>query len=526
MSNGLLLVTKPPPVSPIEAGAWDGDTRTLLIKNFGQLSEATGGVERLRTLVLDLAISGRLSGGSSPDGKLNASRDYASRKRPFAVPTGWDWYELGNLARFINGDRGKNYPSKAHRVESGVPFINAGHLRDGRVDSRDMDYISKERFDLLRGGKIQDGDILYCLRGSLGKSGLVVGIGRGAIASSLVIIRPNEETCYARYLLCYLDGSLGRSLIRKHDNGTAQPNLSATDVAKFIVPLPSLAEQKRIVAKVDELMRMLDDLEAKQTLKRKAQARLRSAALGALTSADGRDELSAAWTRIERNFEMLFDTAESVSALRQAVIDVVVAGPPSWPIQSARDVVLETRYGTARKCGRDSTLTPVLRIPNVVRGTLDLEDLKYTSFPAGELSDLRLRANDVLVVRSNGSRDLVGRACVVDRRVEGFAFAGYLIRVRLREDAVLPGWFQLSMQSSALRRSIEGPARTTSGVHNVNTKELLNLALPVPPLYTQAAVLHRVAKMLKLCDDLEAKLQRSEATASKLVEALVAEMVA
>jgi type I restriction enzyme S subunit len=81
----------------------------------------------------------------------------------------WQTKTLGELCSFENGDRGENYPSKSVQTTSGVPFINAGHLSESGIDFSDMNYIPRERFELLGNGKIRKDDILFCLRGSLGK---------------------------------------------------------------------------------------------------------------------------------------------------------------------------------------------------------------------------------------------------------------------------------------------------------------------------------------------------------------------
>lgn len=81
--------------------------------------------------------------------------------------------KLGDVAVLINGDRGKNYPSQADITEDGeVPFVNAGHLNGRNIDFDEMNYISQDKHDKLSSGKFQMGDILYCLRGSLGKKQL------------------------------------------------------------------------------------------------------------------------------------------------------------------------------------------------------------------------------------------------------------------------------------------------------------------------------------------------------------------
>ncbi|MGI2906819.1 restriction endonuclease subunit S [Tolypothrix sp. VBCCA 56010] len=168
------------------------------------------------------------------------------------LPEGWMWAKLGELGLFINGDRGKNYPNKNALAESGIPFINAGHIQDGIIKLSEMNYITEERFNLLGSGKVKSNDILYCLRGSLGKTAIVKNITTGAIASSLVIIRPFDCSKH-EYLFYYLISPFGDAEIRKYDNGSAQPNLAANSVRSYSVPLPPLNEQRRIVAKIEAL---------------------------------------------------------------------------------------------------------------------------------------------------------------------------------------------------------------------------------------------------------------------------------
>jgi type I restriction enzyme S subunit len=168
--------------------------------------------------------------------------------------------KLGDVVRTLNGDRSSNYPSKEHRVKSGIPFINAGHLVNGKIVLTDMDYITPQKYESLSGGKIMLNDVLFCLRGSLGKCALNTEILHGTVASSLTILRPNENLD-ANYLLRFLQSGLCGGQIKKYDNGTAQPNLSAKNLTKFELQVPGVEEQKRIVAKVDQLMALCDQLE-------------------------------------------------------------------------------------------------------------------------------------------------------------------------------------------------------------------------------------------------------------------------
>jgi len=170
---------------------------------------------------------------------------------------GWHKATLGELCKLENGDRGKNYPGRKAFVYRGIPFINAGHLNDGKIDWQGMDYIPHDRFELLGNGKIKKYDLLFCLRGSLGKFGIVDRDLEGAIASSLVIVRTGERLDH-EFLSAYFRSGLCAEMISKHANGAAQPNLSAKSLKEFELPLPPLTEQKRIVAILDEAFAGID----------------------------------------------------------------------------------------------------------------------------------------------------------------------------------------------------------------------------------------------------------------------------
>ncbi len=164
------------------------------------------------------------------------------------VPT----IKLGDVCRMINGDRGKNYPSGDDFVEDGVPFVNAGHLQNRTVNFNDMNYITEEKYNLLSQGKMQEGDILYCLRGSLGKHGLV-DFEKGAVASSLVILRCNQEKMLPEFLLYALETPEIELQLKAANNGSSQPNLSAASVKAYDIKLPDIEEQKQFVAFVEQI---------------------------------------------------------------------------------------------------------------------------------------------------------------------------------------------------------------------------------------------------------------------------------
>ena len=168
--------------------------------------------------------------------------------------------KLGDIAILINGDRGKNYPSqKEITTDGGIPFVNAGHLNGRKIEFETMNYITPEKYEKLNSGKFQQNDILYCLRGSLGKKALINDNIYGAIASSLVIIRPNLEKIRPQYLLLALETPLIKEQLFKFNNGSSQPNLSAKSVKEYKLELPDLSIQDSIISKLEMVRNLIED---------------------------------------------------------------------------------------------------------------------------------------------------------------------------------------------------------------------------------------------------------------------------
>ncbi|MGE6419497.1 restriction endonuclease subunit S [Alteromonas macleodii] len=173
----------------------------------------------------------------------------------------WCWARLGSVAELINGDRGKNYPNRTEYVEQGVPFINTGHIKtDGTLSHSKMNFITLEKYESLRGGKTRPNDLVYCLRGATMGKIARVNYEKGAIASSLVIIRV-DDNINRDFIYYFLNSPVGKSFIKKYDNGSAQPNLSAKSLASYAVYLPPQSEQDEIVSKIDSLFACAESIE-------------------------------------------------------------------------------------------------------------------------------------------------------------------------------------------------------------------------------------------------------------------------
>jgi type I restriction enzyme S subunit len=220
-----------------------------LDKGIENLRLAQQQLKTYRQAVLKWAFDGKLTNDNVKEHEL---------------PKGWSKMRLEQIAKFINGDRSKRYPNRNEYVDDGIAFINTGHIEpNGKLDLGTMNYITREKFKSLSGGKIEKGDMVYCLRGAtIGKIAFVDQFSEGAIASSLVIIRPHKDKLDNRYLFYYLKSPLGKECISQFDNGSAQPNLSAKSLSLYNTPIPGdFKEQSEIVQAIESRLSVADKME-------------------------------------------------------------------------------------------------------------------------------------------------------------------------------------------------------------------------------------------------------------------------
>ncbi|WP_214828232.1 restriction endonuclease subunit S [Exiguobacterium sp. s26] len=174
------------------------------------------------------------------------------------IPEHWKLKKIKYVAKLLNGDRGENYPSGNDFVEDGVPFITSHNLNNRYVDESNLKFITEKRYNLLRGIKIKKNDIIYCLRGSVGKNSLVTRDG-GTVASSLMGIRANAKI-NAEFLSYTLNSKMevwNRSMLT---TGSVSDNLSAENVGTYLFTLPDLNEQMEIVNYLNSEMLKMEKL--------------------------------------------------------------------------------------------------------------------------------------------------------------------------------------------------------------------------------------------------------------------------
>lgn len=380
----------------------------------------------------------------------------------------WELWKLGTVCSFENGDRGKNYPSKSKFVDSGVPFVNAGHLDNAKIQLSEMNYITEEHFELLSRGKFFNGDILFCLRGSLGKCAIVNDLEQGAIASSLVILRPNEPL-NSQFLLYYLQSPLCHQMIQKYKGGAAQPNLGAKDLEKFLVPIPDLSTQKEVVKKLDKAFA---DIE---------QAR-----------ANTEQNL--------RNARELFD-----SYLQQ----VFSERGDDWE-ETNLGAISELKNGLNYTQASKGELVKIVGVKNFKDKFYISNDELETIQIDGTLSEAyHAKDGDIFIVRSNGNKALIGRSVLAKGVTGKVSHSGFTIRVRLSSSAILPSYLTHYLKSkhvhNLLIRSGEG-----ANISSLNQKALASLPVCFPKKNEQLRLVHDIeaiqSKTMALVDVYEQKL--------------------
>ena len=173
-------------------------------------------------------------------------------------------------------------------------------------------------------------------------------------------------------------------------------------------------------------------------------------------------------------------------------------------------------------CSYEATGLPVLRIPNIVAGEIDLTDIKYATQPVKIDSETSLAKGDVLMCRTNGSVRLVGKTAMVHSDLEPYhGFASYLLRFRLMETEFIPKWFHIYSTSQLGRAFIEQNAASSAGQNNVSLSLIHTMPIPLPPLAEQRRIVAEVERRLSVVQQTEATVEASLARAERLRQSIL-----
>lgn len=181
--------------------------------------------------------------------------------------------------------------------------------------------------------------------------------------------------------------------------------------------------------------------------------------------------------------------------------------PEHWEVSKIKFVACGFMYGTSADCNSDETGTPVLRIPNIKDGFIDFTDLKFANFPTDEEAKYLVNSGDILVVRTNGNPDLVGKSALFHGG-ERCMFASYLIKISPRPN-VIPEYLNLVMNADCTRDMLTLSARTSAGNYNMNCGGLGQTPIVLPANREQIQILEFLGTRLEKNAALIAEAERA-----------------
>lgn len=405
------------------------------------------------------------------------------------LPESWAMAALSSVCeRIVDGSHNPPRPS-----ELGRPMLSARNIQSGAIKFDDYRLISEADFILEhRRTQVAPNDVLLTIVGTIGRVAVVpTAIQEFALQRSVAVLKPSTAII-PRYLAYALESPRVQQHFLDTAKGTAQKGIYLKALGALEIELAPQAEQTRIADQLDTLLARVnacnDHLDAiPGILKRFRLAVIRTAMTGGLSDS-------------------------SAEVLSQ-----------EWTTSTIGGVTVDLRYGTSKKCDYGAEGVGVLRIPNITSaGGVSQSDLKFAQFDEQETKKLALKSGDLLVIRSNGSLDLVGRCGLVSEKDEGLLFAGYLMRLRVNTDLVRPAFIMYWLMAADQRKRIELLAKSTSGVNNLNAVELRSLPLRFPTLPEQDEILRKVEAYMACADRIEARYIAMYAQTQRLAPQVLA----
>lgn len=565
------------------------------LAEFGHIANAPGGVARLRELVYQFAVTGRLTLQHEEDGTAEAalSNIASIRERLIAekkfkrspklesapiippaieLPPSWSWSRLLDLGEINPRNQVKEEPETVV-MATFVPMAAVSELHSIAIagDVRPWAEISKG-YTHFANGDVLLAKITPCFEN--GKSAVVQGLeyNIGSGSTEFHVFRPISEDVNPAYVYLFVRSPLFRVKGIASMTGTAGQKRLPTDYfALCAMPFPPTEEQSRIVAKVDELMALCDQLEAQQQQRRTLQNQLRLATLEAVAASQSPFELQKNWQRLEANFGQLFSVPEDVIQLRALILDLAVHGllveqsnldtpvdqwltkvkatkadlvkqklipkqtgfsnipkeehpfalPKGWAFVRLGQITNKIGSGSTPRGGREvyvKTGVPFLRSQNIWNDGLRMDDVAFIPSEVHErMSGTAVTANDVLLNITGAS---LGRCALVPIDFDGANVSQHVTIIRLTDTEVRE-YIHLCILSPYTQSMIWG-RQVGMAREGLSKKVLEQFEIPLPPIPEQKRIVARVDELMKICDSLEKRLQRSLLVSEHLATASVA----
>ena len=561
----------------------------MMLSNLDLLATAPGGVARLRELILTLAVQGKLVLQDPKDepasellkkiraekdrliakGKIKRDKPLAEigeEEKPFELPAGWEWVRLNSLLQKI-GAGSTPLGGREVYVPSGVKFLRSQNVYDDGLRLHAVAYIKPATHAKMAGTVVVANDLLFNITGA--------SIGRCAVVPcDFDEANVSQHVTIVRTVLPALNAFLHTVLVSRHVQqavmdvqvGVSREGLSIAKLGQFLIPVPPLAEQSRIVTRVEELMRLCDALEAKGKLEATQHAQLVSTLLATLTGSETPAQLTENWLRIATHFDLLLDRPEAVNDLEQTILQLAVRGllVPQDPQDEPASVLLKKiraekdKLIAQGKIKRDKPLPPIAEdeLPFVLpqgwswarfpelgefgRGKSKhrprndpalFNPPKYPLIQTGEVSrakgivqEVHSYYSDLGLAQSRmwpkGTLCITIAANIAESAVLGFdsCFPDSVVGFVPAKTMGNVEYFLLFVETARADLLAFAPATAQK---NINLEILSSLLIPVPPLKELTRIVTRVAQLRRLCADLRQRLTASQSTQAHLAEALV-----
>ncbi|WML85750.1 restriction endonuclease subunit S [Thiothrix subterranea] len=558
------------------------------LAEFGHIANAPNGVQRLREMIYQLAITGLLSQqveeAESLLRKIELEREKLIKKNKYkripklekeillipgnvSIPNSWVWTRLldigevspknklddenGSLADFIP----MHSISESHQVALVSEVRRWDEIKKGYTHFANNDVVVAKITPCFENGKAA---VIRGLKSEL-------GIGAGT--TELHVVRLIHKGVLPNYVYIFLRSPYFKVEGEKNMTGTAgQKRLPTEFFATYPIPLPPTEEQSRIVAKVDELMALCDKLETQQQKKRKLQNKLRQSVLQAVANAESPKELQNSWERLAGNFSYLFAEAEDVAELRILISDMAIKGllldenspdsvknfveevktikkskrfaklkeaeasfdlPENWSWVLLEDLLLGSDSGWSPQCDsepRQNDQWGVLKVSAVTWGVFNSGENKKLPLSLEPKAEYEAKPNDFLMSRAN-TADLVAKSVIVPAGCpERLMMSDKIVRLYFIDHRVKK-WVNLVNNSSYARAYYRVRATGTSdSMRNVSRQVIHELSIPLPPIDVQIKIIEKLQALMQFCDTLEVKRSSAQKTAERLATAAIASL--
>jgi len=549
------------------------------------------GVKKLRELILELAVRGKLVPQDPNDepasellkkieaekiqlikaGKIKKQKPLppiAENEKPFELPSGWAFERLGNFSTVFSGC---SFKSGDFNSVSGVRVIKITNAGVGKLIDTD-EFLPESFLEKHQSFQVFKNDMVLALTRPYISEGLKVSLCPDNYHKSLLNQRVAAIRAfqYPEYLFLNLRSPYILNLYKNRFGGNGlQPNLKMSDVTELVIALPPLAEQQCIVAKVDELMALCDQLEAQTEASIDAHRILVEVLLATLTDAKDAIELNDNWQTISQHFDVLFTTQASIDQLKQTILQLAVMG--KLVKQDSKDELackLLERIATekqqlikAGKIKKQKPLPPITdeekpfelpegwewchgetiadfvdpqpshRTPPKVEGGVpyigytDIDHVRGINFEGarkvGEnvfeehLKRYTLKTGDFVF----GKIGTLGQPYFLEKPFN-YCLSANLILIQPILNAVVPKFLALYLNSPALYKVLgDKKTNSTHGVFGIKKARLL--LIPFPPMQEQKRIVSKVDNLMTLCDSLKERLNQTQTTQLQLTDAIV-----